>query len=451
MLSAVARAHPLSAGGRQLGRLNNFDALRLLAALSVLVSHAFALTGAEQPKIGAFNLGTVGVYVFFAISGFLIAQSWLIDPHLWRYLAKRALRILPALFLVLLLSVFVLGPVFTTASLADYFTSSQTWRYLTKNSIFALEHELPGVFVDNPDPREVNGPLWTLGPEVWAYLLLAALGLVGALRRKWVAPVVAMALIAWPHEPTDVIPWPHQIFLLQMFAVGMSLYVLRSHIPWHGGIAAVLVGAFVLAPVEAAQVKLAVIAIPYATIWVAYRGPSVLRRLTTRGDFSYGLYLYAWPVGQAVAALVANAGPLLMIALSLPVTFALAIASWHLVEKPSLAFKKSLKGRSAEPRVDEPPGSVPAVSLDDNGSKLKHRREDVSFLLVKKGAAMSESHGADPVTDPAGAGGQGGQESGQGDAQGGGGQGDVDQGSGQRGGQRGGPGGGQGHGGQGGG
>ena len=350
--SAFARAHPLSADGRQLGRVNNFDALRLLAALAVLVSHAFALGGAEQPTVGTQTLGTIGVYVFFGISGFLIAQSWIIEPHLWHYLAKRALRILPALILLLILTVFVLGPAFTTLPLADYFASADTWQYF-KNSVMALEHDLPGAFAANEGrPLEVNGVLWTLGPETWAYLALAALGLAGALRRKWAAPLVAALVIVWPHDPTGVIPWPHQIWLLQAFAVGTSLYVLRDHIPWHGGIALILVGAFALAPSEALQLKLAVTAIPYATIWVAYRGPAALRRLTTHGDFSYGIYLYAWPVGQGVVAVAADASPLLVLAVSLPVTFALAIASWHLVEKPALALKKSLPGRSAEPRVE---------------------------------------------------------------------------------------------------
>lgn len=365
--SALARAHPLSADGRQLGRVNNFDALRLLAALAVLVSHAVAIAGEEQPRIGTHDLGTIGVFVFFAISGFLIAQSWTIEPHLWHYLAKRALRILPALIVLLIFTVFVLGPAFTTLSLTNYYASTATWQYLLSNSVLVVEHDLPGVFEANPYPGQVNGSLWTLGPEALAYFGLAALGVAGALHRKWIAPFVAALLIAWPHDPTGLVPWPNEIWLLQTFAVGVSLYILREHIPWHGGIALVLMAAYVLAPSQA-ETELAVIAMPYATMWVAYRGPAALRRLTTHGDFSYGIYLYAWPVGQAVAALVPAASPLLVIAVSLPVTLALGVASWHVVEKPALILKKSLKGRSAEPRVDPGPElsdtSSPPMSVD---------------------------------------------------------------------------------------
>ena len=367
-LSALARAYPLGADDGRLGRVNNFDALRLLAALAVLVSHAFVFAGEEEPRVGTLELGFIAVYMFFGISGFLIAQSWSIEPHLWRYLAKRALRIFPALIVLLILTVLVLGPAFTTLPLRDYLASGDTWKYLFNNSVLALEHELPGVFATNPYPAEVNGSLWTLGPEMFAYFGLAALGVIGGLRRKWVAPIVAVLLLGVPHDPTGLIPWTHQIWLLQAFAVAISLYILRDHIPWHGGIALLLVGAFALAPSEGTQLLLAATAIPYVTIWVAYRGPAVLRRLATRGDFSYGIYLYAWPVGQAVAAILPDATALVVTALSLPVTFALGIASWNLVEKPALALKKSLRGRSAEPRVDPGPPmsgtSSPPTSAD---------------------------------------------------------------------------------------
>src|SRR3954471_24573302 len=102
-------------------RENNFDALRLVAALTILILHCWPITGQNTvPRLHGLGLNAIAVMVFFSISGFLLAQSWSIEPHLGRFLAKRALRIYPALIVVLLLSAFVLGPAVTTLPLADY-------------------------------------------------------------------------------------------------------------------------------------------------------------------------------------------------------------------------------------------------------------------------------------------------------------------------------------------
>lgn len=363
LLRRAAKSRPLLPGPEST-RANNFDALRLLAALAVLISHAFALVGREQPTIGYETVGTVGVWVFFGISGFLIAQSWTTDPDLWRYLAKRALRILPALVAVLLLTTLVLGPLFTTLPLDAYLTHGQTWFYLLNNSVMLTMSDLPGVFVGNIYPQQVNGSLWTLQPESIAYLALAALGLFGALRRKWLPPAVALLLIAWPLDPFDLVAWPTTVFLLQAFAVGTSLYVLRKDVPWHGAVAGLLGLAFVLAPHPGLQSVLAVTAIPYIAIYLGYRGPSVLRRLTSHGDFSYGIYIYAWPVGQATVAMWPGVDVLGLVAISVPATYLLAMGSWHLIERPALALKPRAprRGGSTAPReVDPVTGTVPAT------------------------------------------------------------------------------------------
>jgi len=332
-------------------RLNNFDALRLLAAFAVLVSHSFAISDRPQPAIGAMDLGTIGVMVFFGISGFLITQSWTLDGHAGRFLAKRALRIFPALIVLLLVCVLLVGPLVTALSTGRYFGDGGTWTYLIRNAALFTTHELPGVFVNLPYPRQVNASLWTLQVEMIAYLAVMAVGLLGGLRGIWFVPLVAAVLIVAPH---GLVPWTSDLFVLQAFAVGSTLYLWRERVVWHWALAALGLVAWAIAP-EGAQLLLAVAVIPYATILLAYRGPSGLRRLTSRGDFSYGLYLWAWPVGQVVTLLWgASITPFAVIALSLPVTYALAVVSWVLIEKPSLALKKRLARRSAEPRLEAP-------------------------------------------------------------------------------------------------
>lgn len=337
-------------------RLNNFDALRLLAAVTVVISHSFALAGNAQPAVGVMDAGTIAVVVFFGISGFLITQSWAVDPDLWRFAAKRALRIMPALVVVLLVTTLVLGPLVTTLGPSDYFTHSGTWAYLLQNAVMITTHELPGVFADLPYPREVNAVFWTLQIEVIAYIGVAVVGVMGGLRYPWLAPLLAVLLIAAPH---GLAPWTRGLFMLQAFSVGASLYMLRDHVPWHLGLVVAGLLAWAVAP-EGLQLLLAVGVIPYATIFIAYRGPAILRRLTARGDFSYGVYLIGYPVGQVVALLWGSSvTTAIVIGVSLPVTYLLAAVSWTLIEQPALGMKKHLAGRRNEPRV---PAGMDAIA-----------------------------------------------------------------------------------------
>lgn len=332
-------------------RGNAFDALRLFAAGLVLVSHCWAIAIHEdvQPAIGELDLGTIGVRMFFGISGFLIAQSWLSDPHLYRFAVKRALRILPALYVVLIATTLILGLALTTLPASDYLRDGQTWRYLLYGTVFFFEGRLPGVFEENPS-AQVNGPLWTLAPEVLAYAGLATLGLIGALRRSWVPPLVAAVLVLAWYDPTGLVPRDRALVLFQTFAVGTSLYVLRDRIPWHWAIVAALLVGFALLR-GGLQWWLAVVAIPYASIFIAYRAPAALRRITARGDVSYGLYLLGWPIGQAVVALSGgSASPWFVVAISLPVAYVLAHASWRFVERPALALKSRVVAGSRPER-----------------------------------------------------------------------------------------------------
>ena len=150
------------------GRDNNLNLLRVLAAAAVLVSHAYPITRgpeAEEPlhNLTGFTLGTVAVYVFFVVSGFLIAKSFEGSKGVLDWSAARVLRLFPGLFVALALTVLVLGPIVTTLPLAAYFADPATLAYLPQNlALIAQRFDLPGVFVGNPYPSAVNGSLWTL-------------------------------------------------------------------------------------------------------------------------------------------------------------------------------------------------------------------------------------------------------------------------------------------------
>src|SRR5262245_60637595 len=122
-------------------RSNNFDTLRIVAALSVLWSHVFGLTigpEANQPLESLsgeqMTLGDIGLAVFFVISGYLITQSFVQSRSMWRFVRARILRIMPGLVIVLILLGLIVGPLVTTAPLSEYFSSAGLYRYLILNA-----------------------------------------------------------------------------------------------------------------------------------------------------------------------------------------------------------------------------------------------------------------------------------------------------------------------------
>jgi peptidoglycan/LPS O-acetylase OafA/YrhL len=335
-------------------RQNNFNALRLIAAVMVLVSHCFALTNRPEPlaTISQESFGELGVSIFFAISGFLIARSWSGDPALPRFATKRALRLLPGLIVAVLITALVLGPAVTTLSPSGYFGDTGVYSYIVKNSVLdTVNGHLPGVFVHNVYPVAVNGSLWTLPVEALAYVAAAVLGVMGALRgRAWLPVLSFIVLVALSTPPLTVTAIQTSgpvgghlglvLYLGALFNAGLLLYVLRDHVVLRWDIAALLLAAWIATSNTDWMHPVALIALPYLVLVLAYRTPSRLGAITRPGDLSYGIYVYAFPA-QQLAAYTWGPGltPGVMLALvALPV-YLIALASWRLVEAPALRLK----------------------------------------------------------------------------------------------------------------
>lgn len=162
------------------GRDNNFNLIRIIAALAVLVTHSFALaigTADAEPfrKSLGMTMGSIAVDVFFITSGFLVTSSLLNRQSTIEFIWARVLRIFPALIVMLLLTVFVLGVIFTTLPTLTYLSLPQTYIYFAKCAtlITGVAYNLPGVFDSNPYKNAVNGSLWTMPHEVRMYAILA--------------------------------------------------------------------------------------------------------------------------------------------------------------------------------------------------------------------------------------------------------------------------------------
>jgi peptidoglycan/LPS O-acetylase OafA/YrhL len=334
-------------------RANNFDALRLLAAALVIFSHAFFIAEGNEmhePLIVLSGrqsiLGLAGVFIFFAISGFLVTQSFEETRSPWRYLAKRALRIFPGLVVALVLSAFVLAPLVTTLPLREYLSRPEPYRYVFWNTLLDLrQHELPKtMFVDNPVGLEVNGSLWTLRYEFEMYLMVLVLGVVGLLRLPALLALWALGLACIYFPALGVLGgWG---WMLSFFVSGMILYKLRDTRLFDGRVALAALAGLVLTVRFGAFIQLFSLFGSYLALWLALNRRLPLLRAARFGDLSYGLYIYGWPSEAAVIwALGGHAPWWEVFLLGLALAAALAFASWHLVEQPALRLKPH--GRAA--------------------------------------------------------------------------------------------------------
>jgi peptidoglycan/LPS O-acetylase OafA/YrhL len=334
-------------------RANNFDSVRLIAAAAVIYGHAHPLTRTPDAAFWGNSVQSFGVKVFFVISGFLITASWMSDPNAFRYFSKRALRIFPALAVVVALSALVLGPLVTTLPLSSYFASPHVEGYFS-NIALRPAYYLPGVFDGLPYPGAVNGSLWSLPAEFAMYLLLPLLAVLGAkLRLRWVLGVATVLVCGWSlfwnragivHQPVvlygtslssglDAAPY----FLL---GASYQMYGLRRFLSPTVALGLIGIGVF-LQPATPLAMELGLYVLaPYAILAFALTPVPFFARAGMFGDFSYGLYLYGFPLQQTANFLFSGRLTALQnAALAGLAALLCAVVSWRLIEKPMLSMK----------------------------------------------------------------------------------------------------------------
>jgi peptidoglycan/LPS O-acetylase OafA/YrhL len=340
------------------GRDNNFNLIRILAALAVLLQHATPTATGAMVKLGRSSLGmsfaSIAVDVFFVTSGFLVTGSLVRGRGVRSYLYSRAARIFPALFVVVLLAVFGIGLVFTTLPLANYLSDSKTLEYLIRGctAFFGVSFQLPGVFAANPYKDSVNASLWTLPHELHMYAILAALwwlcsrtraGQAHQAFRNWIvaAAVLGMILLI-SYNFTSSAPRENGFrMLFFMFFSGAAYYVLRDRVVLSYPVFCSALAILVLSSLNRSLFFIAYIAtLPYLLLFIAYVPSYAIRQYNRVGDYSYGVYIYAFPVEQVLAALIPGISTFLMIVLAIPATLLLAVVSWHLIERPALDLRR---------------------------------------------------------------------------------------------------------------
>jgi peptidoglycan/LPS O-acetylase OafA/YrhL len=361
---------------------NNYHFLRFFAAVLVLFSHSFPLTGRPEPLArwcGVETLGGVAVFIFFTISGLLITKSWLDDPRLLSFFGKRFLRIVPGLAVAVVLMVVLVGPLTTNLPSGEYWRHAHTRSYLRNVLLFpGIQFHLPGVFTNLPLANSVNGSLWTLPAEALAYGVVAVLGFVGVLRYRALGPLLLIAfwVYNWHYAPklaeknalNFYFVFTHCMDCYHYFLMGAVLYLYRDKVTL-SGYAAFLLVLVQICTVNTPHFRLVMrFALPYVVLYLAYCRLPLLARFGRRADYSYGFYIYAFPIQQVIVLLWLphlSAEKLFLYAFG--PTLLCAVLSWHLVEVHALRLKGFLDGRKKT--KDNPPKGE--VAGDNAPGKLR--------------------------------------------------------------------------------
>jgi peptidoglycan/LPS O-acetylase OafA/YrhL len=320
------------------GHTRGFDYLRFGLALLVLCWHGVkAVYGpdAERAILGGPLHAAVCLILpmFFALSGFLVCGSLQRTRAIVPFIVHRVLRIIPALAVEITLSALILGPLMTQLPLTQYFSQSEFYHYFL-NIIGFIHFVLPEVFANNPEPYTINASLWTIPYELECYITLVIIASIGLLKR--IRLFTALVLVSWCVF-TGLLLWhgsvaeemqsgPPGRLLVISFLAGNVIFLLRD---WLRVSPVLLVASAVLSYGLLSRPETAFLAplpVAYLTAYLGLLNPPKIPVLMD-GDYSYGLYLFAFPIQQTYSAIL---------------SLGYAFMSWHLIEKPILSHRKRI-------------------------------------------------------------------------------------------------------------
>lgn len=350
----------------------NFNALRLIAASSVVFSHAFLIaTGSEETEPLYFTgrvTAIYGVFVFFILSGFLVTESARRSTDLPNYLKKRFLRIFPAFVVSTLLIIYGLSPLFSVEGAWNFTLDSST----LKEAILVLSLHTDSIYFQNVEffapssetdylPHVANGVLWTIRLEVLGYVFVGVLMILSLLKGKgqWLACAVILgaAIISLVKINSVSSRFVAELLLVApSFCCGIAMNLLvRIHRPrsW-------IAGLFLLGLIPALHYGVLPQAFPfiaaYPLIWLGSAHFPPFAWIGERSDISYGMYLYGWPITLLLRAAMGDGlNGYEMTLLALPLTAIVALLSWKFVEEPALRFKRKPQGTALEPVRERAP------------------------------------------------------------------------------------------------
>ncbi|KAB2701305.1 acyltransferase family protein [Brucella lupini] len=330
-------------------RTNNLDFLRFLAASTVVLGHGQALSGTPVTQLLGSNISTLGVMVFFAISGYLITDSWERQKSFKTFIANRCLRIFPALVSVTVLTAFILGPFVTSLITSEYFKSPLFIKYL-QNIALNVNYVLPGVFENNNLKFAVNGSLWSLPPEFACYIMVAIVGIFANRFKNaaYLSILIIMSSLTFynlRHPDITYVFYGTELFssagVIVYFLLGSIIRLYRINLSfWILGGFIILYALLFPTNSNYLNITFAAIITSYGCLKFGFMSTPILRKWGRFGDLSYGIYLYSFPIQQTLVHYAGNgigANKLIFSSYILSILF--AFLSWHLIEKQALKLK----------------------------------------------------------------------------------------------------------------
>lgn len=346
---------------------NNFAFVMLAAATLVAVRHSAILLGPDASTAVLSGMPPIGIYLLFAVSGYLVAGSWRRRPGTWRYLAERAARIFPGLIAVVLVTVFLVGPLTSEFAVDAYLRDVGTWEYLL-NLLLNPQYGLPGVFWSNPWGAAVNGVLWSIPAQVAAYLTVPFVGLV----RRGTPRAVAWLVLASVTAVTSLLPETHDLSVwgnalqpicdvLPCFFVGAALRELpRSPNAWLGVPAlAAFIAITVVAPEPVAPA--AWVLVPVAAVGIGRASFPAIRSAGRWGNPAFGVFLTGFLIQQVLIAGFGNSTAWVSLVMTLVLAFAFGSILLVMVERPAVRFvQRWTRGEPAAVAAAAPSGEASA-------------------------------------------------------------------------------------------
>ena len=358
---------PFSLEARLASRNNAVTLIRLLLAILVVFGHTWEVGGfGEDPiqRITGVTSGEIGVNAFFALSGYLVTQSWSRSFFYSEYLWKRFLRIFPGYWVCLVLTGLVLFPYLWAEQhqliLSAAYHEGIFLDYVKLNLFLRMiQPNIGDLFINHPAAGQVNGSLWSLFPEFLCYIGVLVAGMAGLLagKRRVLIFVFAGFLYLLHYSGPDIIARMHGHSLegkvwyvwrvatqATFFAGGLLCYLAagRIYVSWRNTV--VLAGILVFVAMLGAYEWFAPVLLPPLLLLLAALLPGA--KLDAVGDYSYGIYVYHYPLQQAFYQLSVNLGNAFgFFSLTLICTIQLAVLSWHLIEKPALGLRHRITNK----------------------------------------------------------------------------------------------------------
>lgn len=333
---------------------NNFNFLRLLFAVFVLITHSYKLSDASSVDVlhtitnGQTHFSYLGLFGLFALSGFLIFQSLGRSKSLLTYFRKRILRIFPALFVVLCLTI-ILGFFVYDGSLSQYLALPEMHTYVPNNLfLIKTQYDIPGIFENNPVKRMINGSLWSIPYEAAMYLSLSTLFFLNGVWKKWIVAILFLTFLIlklfFAEKAVQFqgnLKGEYYLELAVYFFAGSFLAAFEIEKWSKNGLIFIISSALIIISLALnifETTRYILLPLVIISFGLTYFKP-LQQSIQKLGDLSYGVYLYAFPIQQTLMHFF-HFQTLALLILSLLISMAFAWLSWHQIEKRAMNWKK---------------------------------------------------------------------------------------------------------------